>query len=219
MRRVHARKVWGSDARLRWKWHRGVRPSVERSSGNPNVNKYLHAFAAGSSHLFLRYTSIVLCERARTHACHYWLALFFPQPSFPRTSVPRSAGNFAWKFTRSQSFSHCFWSCVWRTSEFGQRPGTGGHSWKPGSRFAAVFRALIMRDQTKSSSISGGLIEKTLRKNSDEAETRRHLPGLCRSSAASRLWHIPLRAWQRCSHMQTQHQYVWYVGEPALLCR
>lgn len=31
------------------------------------------------------------------------------------------------------------------------------------------------------------------------------------------LWHIPLRAWQWCYHMQTKHQYVRYVDEPAPL--
>lgn len=67
---------------------------------------------------------------------------------------------------------------------------------------------------------SVGLIWEMLRKEKKPDETKtRHRPGLWGDKTASRLSHIPLRAWQWCYHMQTEHQYVWYVGEPALLCR
>lgn len=110
--------------------------------------------------------------RARTHVCHIHLLFLSTGIFSSRLSVPRSAGNFAWKFTRSQSFSHCFWSCVWCTSTFRQRLGAADHSCEADSRLAAGFRgnaSLIMptdiqQDQTKSSIISGGVIEEILLK-------------------------------------------------------
>lgn len=55
---------------------------------------------------------ICFCGARSAHACHIHLRFLSTGIFSWHLSVPRSAGNFAWKFTRSQSFSHCFWSCV-----------------------------------------------------------------------------------------------------------
>lgn len=61
--------------------------------------------------------------RPHALACHIHASLLSTGAFSQHPSVPRSAGNFAWKFTRSQSFSHCFWLCVWCTSKFrGREP-------------------------------------------------------------------------------------------------
>ena len=71
-------------------------------------------------------------------------------------------------------------------------PGSGFHN-----RLPHCYQTPAVTVRSWLAEVGGGLVE------------------VCASAVW--LWHIPQRARQRCYHTQTRHQYVRYVGEPALL--
>lgn len=72
----------------------------------------------------------------RTHArtLAIFTCSFSPQVSFPRTTQSHAQLETLPGNLQSQSFSHCFWSCVWCASKFRQRLGAGDHWREPDSR-------------------------------------------------------------------------------------